>query len=238
MSDTLAKPVRRPIPTAERPLLGTTILAVEDSRFAAEALRQMCLHSGARIRRADCLRSARRHLSMYRPDVLIVDLGLPDGCGTDLIRDVCAEGQVPTIAVSGLDTNADAALAAGARSFFSKPLPSLGSFQEAVLALLPEPARPRGPRPVSAESPQNPDALAFRDDLEHAAGLMRGHPDAATLRYVGGFLNGVARLAADAPLQSAARRLVAGPVPEPTGSSEVRPVLTLLEQRLSAAEQI
>ena len=92
-------PFSAPI-SKRRPLLGVTILLVEDSRTCSEAVRLMTLRSGARLRRADCIRSARKHLASYRPDLVIVDLGLPDGSGLDLIRDVQSEGMA-ILAISG-----------------------------------------------------------------------------------------------------------------------------------------
>ena len=62
-------------------LFAVTILLVEDSRSASEAIRLYAAESGARVRRADSLHAASRHLAIYRPSVVMVDLGLPDGDG-------------------------------------------------------------------------------------------------------------------------------------------------------------
>lgn len=195
-------------PTADRPLLGQTILVVEDSRFACEALRMICQRSGARIRRADSLRSAGRHLRTYRPGIVLVDLGLPDGSGLDLIRRLAAMRPCPAIviAMSGDDSKTAEALAAGARSFLAKPITSVSAFQSAILAQLPPDARPAAIRPAPSDI-VSPDRIALRDDLSLAAELLTDAPGRATPAYLATFLLGVAKAAADNPMADAAARL-------------------------------
>lgn len=197
-----------------RPLLGLTILLVEDSRLASDAMRLICLRAGARLRRADCLRSARRHLQTYLPGVAIVDLGLPDGPGEELIAEIAAAapGVLALFGTSGDPDLAGRALAAGADAFLPKPVESLQAFQETILRHLPAMA-PGHARPALPGDPVEPDPVALRDDLRLAAGLLRGTPDAGTLDYVARFLAGVALNAHDQPLRDAACALASDPVP-------------------------
>ena len=188
------------------PLQGVTILLVEDSRFVCDALRLMTQRSGARLRRADTLAEARRHLALYRPDLALVDIGLPDGSGTGLIRDLAARGQVPVVALSGDPGLGPAALQAGAIAFVEKPLPGLAAFQALVMACLP--GLPSGPRPVDLADPPPADPLALREDLDRAAQLLASRPDAETRRYLARFLAGVARSTGDSLLAQEAGRLM------------------------------
>jgi CheY-like chemotaxis protein len=180
------------------PLQGLTVLLVEDSRFAADALRLMCQRLGARLRRAETLRNALAHLALIRPDVVIVDLGLPDGRGEDLIADLAARDPRPRVLLgtSGADDARGAAMAAGADGFLEKPIPSLQRFQEAILCHLPD-----RQAALDMPVPGAPDIAALRDDLAHAARLLRdGSADPV---YVAGFLSGIARVAGDADLLAA-----------------------------------
>lgn len=197
-----------PAPTAARPLLGLTVLVIEDSRFACEAMRLLCLRSGARIRRADSLRSARRHLKVYRPSVAIVDLGLPDGDGTELIEDLAIGTPRPDVilGLSGDTVNEEMAIAAGADGFLAKPVTSLHVFQEAVLQQLPLERRPSGPRVVPDDIVE-PDPIAFRDDMAHVADVIDTREDDTALDYIAQFLRGVANSADDVPLATAAAEL-------------------------------
>lgn len=203
--DEFAHVTAQRLPTARRPMLGLTVLVVEDSRFACDALRLLCLRSGARIRRADCLKSARRHLRIYRPSVVIVDMGLPDGSGAELIEELAkASPRVGVLlAISGDSFVEDAAIAAGADGFLPKPLTSLAEFQNAILSRLPSDRQPAGPREVPDDTVR-PDPVAYRDDLCHAADtLSEGEAD-EVIDYVAQFLSGLARSAQDTPLALAA----------------------------------
>lgn len=226
------------LPTPSRPLLGLTILVVEDSRYASEAMRLICLRSGARIRRADCLKSARRHLQIYRPSVVVVDLGLPDGSGLDLIRELSAASPRVGIilATSGDDNCEEDALSAGADGFLAKPLTSLTSFQNEVLSRLPEDRRPPGPRLIS-EEPIHPDDLAFRDDLAHAADVLEAGED-ATLDYVAQFIGGVARSAHDTILAQAAADLASARAAGTPGTAVAARIAGLVQERLEQKRAI
>lgn len=222
-------------PTASRPLLGLTVLAVEDSRFASDALRLLCLKSGARIRRADCLASAHRHLRVFRPTVVIVDLGLPDGSGLELIRELSlASPRIAVlIATSGDDSLAHAARAAGADTFLSKPVASLALFQTEILKCLPSDQRPSGilkPRQDRIE----PDSLAYKDDLVHAAEVLSGTDDKAQIDYALQFLDSIAQSANDLPLARAVESTRKGG----SASTLTKKLLPLIETRLSDEQAV
>ncbi len=206
MPEKLERLILKQEPTAERPMLGLTVLVVEDSLYACEAMRLLCLRSGARIRRADSLKSAHRHLSLYQPLVVVVDLGLPDGSGAELIAQLAST--TPRVGVIlGVSGDADAeqiALSAGADGFLEKPITSLAVFQAAVLAHLPANRHLSGPRNINCET-ISPDPLALHDDLAHAANILQTTArNGETTAYVAQFLTGIARLADDSQLEAAA----------------------------------
>ncbi len=224
----------RPAPTPQRPFLGMTLLLIEDSRFASEAVRLMALRSGARIRRADCLASARRHLGTYRPDVAIVDLGLPDGSGLSLIEDLAAGSHPPAVilATSGQarESVEGDALICGANGFLPKPIESLAAFQQAIMRHLPRDRWPRSLRVVGAETIE-PDPLALSEDLAYADRIL-ADPQ-VTPAYIVNFLQGLARTGHDSKLLAETSGLATRPAPE------IRPRLqALIAERLDTTRRV
>lgn len=226
-------------PTARRPLLGLTVLVVEDSRFACEAVRLLCLRSGARIRRADSLEHAQKHLSVYRPSVLIVDVGLPDGSGLALIE-ASAKAVSPIDVVLGTSGDADAkaaVLSAGANGFLPKPIANLSAFQSAILMHLPHDRHPPGPRLVSNEV-VHPDMLAYQDDLNHMASVIGTVGGFESVGYVTQFLRGVARSVDDDDLDAAATALAAKFANGQSTADDLTALGAMVQDRLNGASAI
>ena len=222
-----------PMPTANRPLLGLTVLVIEDSRFACEAMRLLCLRSGARIRRADSVRSAHRHLKVYRPTIAIVDIGLPDGNGLDLISELISACPRPEVVIGTSGDNfEDEVMAAGANAFLAKPLTSLSVFQECILSCLPKDRRPNGLRALSDENVE-PDPLAYQDDIAHVADVLEDNKDDRVLDYVAQFTTGVARSAHDDTLADAAQELADKRAKGQASASEMAKLAGLIQQRLT-----
>jgi CheY-like chemotaxis protein len=194
--------------TALHPLLGLTVLLVEDSRHASEAIRLMCHRSGARLRRADSLAAARRHLRVYRPGAAIVDIGLPDGSGLTFLRELAfAPPRIDAIiATSGDPDTRSAALKAGADCFLLKPIASLAAFQAAVLGRHAQATPPAQGAPDLLPD-RSMGALSLRDDLLHAARLLDGPGAAGKAGYLAQFLGGIAAEAGDAALARLAETL-------------------------------
>ena len=194
-------------------LFAVTILLVEDSRSASEAIRLYAAESGARVRRADSLHAASRHLAIYRPSVVMVDLGLPDGDGMALIRHL-ASASTPLgaiVALSGHERGAWQAEAtlAGAAACLEKPIASLRSFQECVLSVLPDAASRRRPdeRELMLTGRASVGA-ALDEDLRRARALLTEAipaADSETIAYCAQFLGSVGEMLGDRDLFAGAR---------------------------------
>jgi CheY-like chemotaxis protein len=180
------------------PLQGLTLMIVDDSRFTCDALRLILHRAGARLRRAESLEIARLHLNCYRPDLAIIDLGLPDGRGEDLIAELSAQG-FPVLGLSGDPDGRDAALDAGAAEFLEKPIGSVA----ALVRLIRQLTTGIGPVEKGEEVPfPIGDPAALRDDLARAASLISAPGDPG---YARAFLQSLARASGDLALEDAVR---------------------------------
>jgi CheY-like chemotaxis protein len=197
---------------AATPVRMPTLMLVEDSRYASEVMRLYARSLGLRLRRAADLDSADTHLRLYQPDIVMVDLGLPDGRGEGLIARLAQAPHRPPllIAVSGQGELAPGARAAGADVFIEKPLPNIADFRALLVEHFPAPL-PLLLLPDRAPSPQ-PDRMALKDDLDFAAQTLSIPADTgdapllrARTRYVAGLLDGIAGSLGDGALQTAAR---------------------------------
>lgn len=99
------------------------VLIVEDDPDIREVLRVLLTAEGYRVIEAENAHRAAIEARSHKPDLLIVDLGLPDRNGLEVIRTVRGWSPVPVIVLSARSNEADkiAALDEGADDYVTKP---------------------------------------------------------------------------------------------------------------------
>jgi two-component system, OmpR family, KDP operon response regulator KdpE len=114
------------------------VLIVEDDQGIQDVLRILAEANGMRVVAADSCDLAIREAESHRPDLAIVDLGLPDRDGIELIQELRTWSQVPIIVLSArtLESQRRAAFDAGADDYVAKPF-SAPELLARMRALLP-----------------------------------------------------------------------------------------------------
>jgi len=99
------------------------VLVVEDEPGIRNVLRVLLENQGFRVEEAENAARAEIEARTHKPDLLLVDLGLPDGDGLTVIRAVRAWSPVPVIVLSArtMEEQKIAALDAGADDYITKP---------------------------------------------------------------------------------------------------------------------
>ena len=99
------------------------VVIIEDEPQIRRFVRSALEAEGWQVHEADTAKKGLIEAGTRKPDLLVLDLGLPDGDGLDLIKDVRGWSGVPIIVLSARadETDKIAALDAGADDYLTKP---------------------------------------------------------------------------------------------------------------------
>ncbi|HEX7537077.1 MAG TPA: response regulator transcription factor [Dermatophilaceae bacterium] len=100
-----------------------TVLVVEDERDIREVLRRYLERAGLSVLTTGTGAEAIRLLTSAPPDLVVLDLGLPDVDGTDVLREIRAAGHPPVLVLTARSTVEDRihGLELGADDYVTKP---------------------------------------------------------------------------------------------------------------------
>ncbi len=115
-----------PAPAAKKPLEKGTALIVDDHAFQRKVQSLILREEGFKVELAESGRKAREILTKLKPQLILLDIELPDGNGLDLLREWRKTSKfkhTPVVVVSahGSKTSVEESLSAGANSFLLKP---------------------------------------------------------------------------------------------------------------------
>jgi len=115
------------------------VLIVDDDIDALASLEELVVREGFATATAASLKQAREQMALRRPDVVLLDLMLPDGDGMDLFQDVESRATTEVVLITGhasMETSIEA-LRLGAADYLIKPVNA-----KQIKAILSRVARP------------------------------------------------------------------------------------------------
>jgi len=130
------------------------VLVVDDERDTAATMAMLIAGEGFTVATAGSLHDARRQMALQTPDLVFLDLMLPDGSGMRLLEDGTLRSQSEIVLMTGhgdVETSVQA-LRLGAADYLLKPL-APRQVQEVL-------SRVAGPRPRIAGGANGKDTLA------------------------------------------------------------------------------
>ena len=133
---TAAKPVEEaaaPAPTVRHPAGPLTILLIEDHADTAEVMAQLIRSLGHEVTVVGLVADALAATQSITFDLIVSDVGLPDGTGLDFVKSFRGHSDAPAVALTGFGTDEDVrrCLDAGFTSHLTKPV-NFGQLEQLI----------------------------------------------------------------------------------------------------------
>ena len=146
--------------------MSRTILVVDDEPRIVELARDYLEHAGFRVITASEGRAALDVVRHDRPDLVVLDLGLPGLDGLDVTRELRRDGSIPIVMITARDDELDKLLGLelGADDYLTKPF-SPRELVARVKAVLRRTDRPTEPSDVMRVGELQLDVPRMRTEL-------------------------------------------------------------------------